>query len=170
MMMLIEVTVDQDDGREYLQCEYNKDGDSYRSPWSNKYFPPVEADDDPDYQPIYPSQDLLEMEGKANDLLFKYCKLYYDSDFHSSVYFFDTDTANGFGSCWLIKKSKWSRAQLFHQFSIFSGKDDKNAGIKEGSWDAIHLVTTTIDGQNKVKYRLNSTIFLFIDSVADDYG
>lgn len=34
----------------------------------------------------------------------------------------------------------------------------------------MHLVTTTIDGQNKVKYRLNSTIFLFIESTADDYG
>jgi capping protein beta len=150
----LQLAMDEDDGREFLQCEYNKDGDSYRSPWSNKYFPPVEADDDPDYQPIYPSQDLLEMEGKANDLFFRYCKLYYDSDFHSSVYFFDTDTANGFGSCWLIKKTK----------------DDKNAGIKEGCWDAVHLVTTTIDGQNKVKYRLNSTIFLFIESNADDYG
>lgn len=99
--------MDDDDGREFLQCEYNKDGDSYRSPWSNKYFPPVEADDDPDYQPIYPSPDLLEMETKANDLFFRYCKLYYDSDFKTSVYFFDTDTANGFGSCWLIKKSKY---------------------------------------------------------------
>lgn len=56
--------------------------------------------------------------------------------------------------------------------SLFSNsaKDDKNAGIKEGCWDAIHLVTTTIDGQNKVKYRLNSTIFLFIESHASDYG
>jgi len=49
-------------------------------------------------------------------------------------------------------------------------KDDKNAGIKDGTWDAIHLVTTTIDGQNKVKYRLNSTIFLFIESHGDDFG
>ena len=32
------------------------------------------------------------------------------------------------------------------------------------------MVTTTIDGQNKVKYRLNSTIFLFIQSNGDDYG
>lgn len=45
-----------------------------------------------------------------------------------------------------------------------SDRGDKNAGIKEGTWDAIHLVTTTIDGQGKVKYRLNSTIFMFIDS------
>ena len=69
-------------------------------------------DDDPDYQPIYPSPDLLEMEAKANDLFFKYCKLYYDSDFTTSVYFFDTDTASGFGSCWLIKKSKYIK-QVF---------------------------------------------------------
>lgn len=99
--------MDEDEGREYLQCEYNKDGDSYRSPWSNKYFPPIEVEDDPDYQAIYPSPDLLEMEGKANELFYRYCKLYYDSDFHTSVYFFDTDTASGFGSCWLIKKSKY---------------------------------------------------------------
>lgn len=32
------------------------------------------------------------------------------------------------------------------------------------------MVTTTIDGQNKVKYRLNSTIFLFIESHGDDFG
>jgi hypothetical protein len=32
------------------------------------------------------------------------------------------------------------------------------------------LVTTTIDGQGKVKYRLNSTIFLFISSDASQYG
>ena len=108
--------MDEDQAQEYLQCEYNKDGDSYRSPWSNKYYPPVEVEDDPDYQPIYPSPDLLEMEAKANDLFFKYCKLYYDSDFTTSVYFFDTDTASGFGSCWLIKKSKYIK-QVFLDFS-----------------------------------------------------
>ncbi len=107
------------------------------------------------------------MEGKANELFYRYSKLYYDSDFKTSVYFFDTDTANGFGSCWLIKKSK-SIKLLSNCF--VAGKDDKNAGIKEGCWDAIHLVTTTIDGQNKVKYRLNSTIFLFIESSSADYG
>ena len=49
-------------------------------------------------------------------------------------------------------------------------RSSKEAGIKEGCWDAIHLVTTTIDGQNKVKYRLNSTIFLFIEAHGDSYG
>ena len=31
----IDVAQDMEDGREFLKCEYNKDGDSYRSPWSN---------------------------------------------------------------------------------------------------------------------------------------
>jgi hypothetical protein len=54
---------------------------------------------------MYPSDELLEMEQKANDVFARYAKLYYDSNFHTSVYFFDTDD-NGFGSCWLVKKSK----------------------------------------------------------------
>ena len=40
---------------------------------------------------------------------------------------------------------KVSLIQLISNYFI-TGKDDKNAGIKEGCWDAIHLVTTTIDG------------------------
>lgn len=46
------------------------------------------------------------MEVKANELFARYAKLYYDSDFFTSVYFFDTRLDNGFGSCWLIKKRK----------------------------------------------------------------
>ncbi|KAJ1327448.1 capping protein (actin filament) muscle Z-line [Microdochium nivale] len=30
-------------GREYLLCDYNRDGDSYRSPWSNQFDPPLEG-------------------------------------------------------------------------------------------------------------------------------
>ena len=47
------------------------------------------------------------MESKANDLFHRYCKLYYDSDFHTSVYFFDTDTANGFGYDELGRPDEW---------------------------------------------------------------
>lgn len=42
---------------EYLKCEYNRDGESYRSPWTNKYFPPTTNEDAP-----YPSNDLKELE------------------------------------------------------------------------------------------------------------
>ena len=33
---------------------------------------------------------LLEMETSANDAFARYCKLYYDKDFITSVYFFES--------------------------------------------------------------------------------
>jgi len=82
---------------------------------------------------------------RANETFDRYCKGYYDKDYLSSVYFFDTDQEGGFGSCWLIKKEK---------------SDD---GVEHGAWDAVHLVTTNMDANNKCKYRLNSTIYLTLD-------
>jgi len=79
--------------------------ESFRSPWSNTYFPPVEAEEGAEDDVIYPSSDLLEMEKLANEVFVRYAKMYYDENYLTSVYFFDTDD-NGFGSCWLVKKSK----------------------------------------------------------------
>lgn len=108
MNIVLEIGIDDTKCREYLKSEYNKDGDSYRSPWSNQYFPPIEIQEgEEDYEPMYPSNELLEMEQKANDVFERYAKLYYDNNYFTSVYFFDTDD-NGFGSCWLIKKSKFA--------------------------------------------------------------
>jgi len=50
----LEIAMDEAEGKEFLQCEYNKDGDSYRSPWSNKYYPEIVVEDGED-EPIYPS-------------------------------------------------------------------------------------------------------------------
>ena len=136
---------DEKEGRPFLLCEQNKDGDSYRSPWSNQYFPPIDPEEvGDDYQPMYPSPELLSMEQKANEVFQRYAKLYYDQDFLTSVYFFDMDI-QGFGCCWLVKKEQ---------------KD--NHGIDEGTWDAIHLATVIIDEKQKVKYRVISTVFLFL--------
>lgn len=38
----LQEATDPETGRRYLQCEYNRDASSYRSPWSNKYDPPIE--------------------------------------------------------------------------------------------------------------------------------
>ena len=51
--MVIEIEIDSNTGRDFLKCEYNRDGDAYRSPWSNKYFPQATED------PIYPNAELL---------------------------------------------------------------------------------------------------------------
>jgi capping protein beta len=53
--------MDESAAREFLKHEYNRDGDSYRSPWSNNYFPACEAT-------FFPSAPLLALEQKANGI------------------------------------------------------------------------------------------------------
>ena len=38
----LKEATDKESGRRYLLCEYNRDADSYRSPWTNSYDPPLE--------------------------------------------------------------------------------------------------------------------------------
>ncbi len=68
----LETEFDEGAGKEFLKCEYNRDGDSYRSPWSNTYFP------QPSDDAIYPSNDLLSLEQKANNVFQTYVSLYFD--------------------------------------------------------------------------------------------
>ena len=49
-------------GRDYLLCDYNRDGDSYRSPWSNEFDPPV-----PDGEGTVPSERVRKMEVDMNE-------------------------------------------------------------------------------------------------------
>ena len=41
----LQVAADKS-GNKYLLCDYNRDGDSYRSPWTNIYSPPLEIGPD----------------------------------------------------------------------------------------------------------------------------
>ncbi len=61
----LEECIDPNLGREYLLCEYNRDEESYRSPWSNEYYPPLEGG-------YFPSDDLRKLEIGANELLDAY--------------------------------------------------------------------------------------------------
>jgi len=82
--------------RDFIVCDYNRDGDSFRSPWSNRYFPPA-AD------LCLPSARLREMEERANDAWDGYKDLYYDpSGCTGSVYFWDVD--EGFCAAFLVHK------------------------------------------------------------------
>jgi len=127
----------------------------------------VQVDPSNDDQPMYPSQELLEMEQKANEVFQRYAKLYYDMNYLTSVYFFDAEN-NGFGSCWLIKKSKYSL--MIFDFNLIFIANTNECGMDSGNWDAIHLVTTNIDANNKAKYRLVSAVFLRIKASNDAQG
>lgn len=54
----LRIQKDKHNGRQYILCDYNRDGDSYRSPWSNTYDP--QLDDG-----VLPSDKIrkLEIEG-----------------------------------------------------------------------------------------------------------
>src|SRR5579859_7468253 len=56
-------------GREYLLCDYNRDGDSYRSPWSGEWEPRID-------DPVVLDEGIRELEIKANEAFDSYRDLY----------------------------------------------------------------------------------------------
>ncbi|ANZ74191.1 BA75_00583T0 [Komagataella pastoris] len=132
-------------GKQYLACDYNRDGDSYRSPWSNKYYPALEDEEDAPF----PSKTLREAEIFANSSFDVYRDLYFEGGI-SSVYLWDIDEDGndvskngkiGFAGVVLIKK-------------------EIDAG-KSGSWDSIHVFEVQPNESGPyATYRVTSTIIL----------
>ncbi|EHL03613.1 putative F-actin-capping protein subunit beta [Glarea lozoyensis 74030] len=75
-------------GRDYLLCDYNRDGDSYRSPWSGEFETPSGgtgaggADDLGNNEGAgdgaVPSERVRKMEVRANEAFDVYRELYYE--------------------------------------------------------------------------------------------
>ena len=141
---LLEVEVDTSNAREFLKHEYNRDGDSYRSPWSNAYFPTS------DEASVFPSPDLLKMEQKANEIFATYVRLYYDYAI-SSVYFVDSQEGQGFSGCFLVKKEMKNESSLTY-----------------GNWDAIHIVSCNLTELPKVTYRIVSTVMISLEAAESE--
>lgn len=96
----LKIRVDaKSQGREYLACDYNRDGDSWRSPHSNEYDPPLEDG-------TKPSASLRELEIKMGAAMDSYRQLYYDTGL-SSVYLWDLDDG-AFAGVVLFKKGELS--------------------------------------------------------------
>ncbi|KAK3383337.1 F-actin-capping protein subunit beta [Lasiosphaeria ovina] len=139
-------------GRDYLLCDYNRDGDSYRSPWSNQFDPPL-ADEggaggvgsggsnEGAGEGAVPGERVRKMEVKANEAFDVYRDLYYEGGV-SSVYFWNLD--DGFAGVVLLKKS-----------SPQSG----SGGSSHGVWDSIHVFEASERGRTS-NYRLTSTVIL----------
>ncbi|KAI7816438.1 F-actin-capping protein subunit beta [Gamsiella multidivaricata] len=128
-------------GKEYLLCEYNRDGNSYRSPWSNEFSPPLA-------EATYPSSKLRRLEQAANDAFDTYRELYFEGGV-SSVYFWDLDP--GFAGVVLIKKV-----------------GDGNRRMK-GAWDSIHVFDVQEKGRN-AHYQLTSTVMLYMVTNKPELG
>ncbi|RYP48642.1 hypothetical protein DL768_005486 [Monosporascus sp. mg162] len=140
-------------GRDYLLCDYNRDGDSYRSPWSNEFDPPLgsgggsggggdgagdASGGDEAAAAGAPSDKVRRMEVRANEAFDVYRELYYEGGV-SSVYFWNLD--DGFAGVVLLKKVATPGT------------------ASEGTWDSIH-VFEAIDRARFTQYNLTSTVIL----------
>ncbi|CAH0515640.1 unnamed protein product [Peronospora belbahrii] len=139
----LQVAVDPTTGRKYLVCDYNRDGDSYRSPWTNQYDPLLD-----DGEGFYPSETLRNLEIQANEIFDAYRELYYQGGL-SSVYMWDLEP--GFAACFLVQKD------VLHQ-----------RFVEKGSWNSIHVIEVQeskdgLDqGRKKATYRLTTSVLLYM--------
>ncbi|TKA23092.1 hypothetical protein B0A50_07409 [Salinomyces thailandicus] len=125
-------------GRDYLCCDYNRDGNSYRSPWSNAFEPPIDPDDAAD---LIPGGRVRRMEENLNTAVDVYRELYYEGG-TSSAYLWALD--DGFAGVVLFKKST-----------------NASASAGKGGWDSIHVFEVNeAAGKRSAHYRLTSTVIL----------
>ncbi|GME72302.1 unnamed protein product [Ambrosiozyma monospora] len=141
-------------GKSYLCCDYNRDGDSFRSPWSNSYYPSLGSEES---EAPHPSEHLRELEKFANDSFDIYRDLYYEGGI-SSVYLWDTEDEDvgpdgqlGFAGVALLKKQV-----------------DSSSVNTQGSWDSIHVFEVEPSSNGKANYKVTSTVILDLENDEDN--
>jgi len=137
----LTIKTDTKNGREFLCCDYNRDDNSYRSPWSNEFVPPLEDG-------VVPSERIRKLEIKANEAFDVYRELYYEGGI-SSVYLWDID--EGFAGCVLLKKSVSPSSK------------------QSGGWDSIHVFEAQ-DRARRAHYKLTSTVILSLGTDTESLG
>lgn len=136
----LQVQSDPEVGREYILCDYNRDGDSYRSPFNNQYYPPIEDGD----EGFRPSPRLRELEVEANTVFDVYRHQYFEGGV-SSVYMWDLENRDGFAACFCIQKEVAGDGS--HDF--------------KGYWSSIHVFEVVKSGgPDTHDYRLTSTVLV----------
>ncbi|KAI8896666.1 F-actin-capping protein subunit beta [Globomyces pollinis-pini] len=118
-------------GKDFLLCDYNRDGESYRSPWSGEFQPKTDG--------VKPSPQLAQLEKQANDAFETYRELYFGGGV-SSVYLWDLD--EGFAGVVLIKNGSQSGSwDSIHVIEVNPTK--KSATYKTTSSIILQVVTPT---------------------------
>eukprot|EP00708_Paratrimastix_pyriformis_P004411 GAFH01003288.1.p2 GENE.GAFH01003288.1~~GAFH01003288.1.p2 ORF type:complete len:306 (-),score=27.12 GAFH01003288.1:54-917(-) len=142
----LKVMRDTQANRDYLISDFNRDGDSYRSPWTSQYFP---TNDGQGAQPIPP---LRELEQDLHSTMETYRELYFNGGIQSSYVWALPTAENGFAACTLIKKEC----------------DNVQKGLTKGCWDSIHVFEVTPSTNSPAPgsagtlftYKLTTTIML----------
>eukprot|EP00514_Thraustochytrium_sp_LLF1b_P003721 CAMPEP_0184519152 /NCGR_PEP_ID=MMETSP0198_2-20121128/6472_1 /TAXON_ID=1112570 /ORGANISM="Thraustochytrium sp., Strain LLF1b" /LENGTH=274 /DNA_ID=CAMNT_0026909645 /DNA_START=310 /DNA_END=1134 /DNA_ORIENTATION=+ len=137
----LKTAKDAKSGKQYLLCDYNRDGDSYRSPWSNQYEPPLDDG-------FKPSKQLRVLEEMCNVVFDSYREKYYEGGV-SSAYLWDQEEDGSFAGCFLIKKEVI----------------EPQRRVNQGTWDSIHIIDVKPKSGGSLKsgkftYKLTTTVIL----------
>eukprot|EP01060_Flectonema_neradi_P003226 TRINITY_DN1206_c1_g4_i1.p1 TRINITY_DN1206_c1_g4~~TRINITY_DN1206_c1_g4_i1.p1 ORF type:complete len:484 (+),score=101.02 TRINITY_DN1206_c1_g4_i1:154-1605(+) len=92
----LRVRLCEETGKEFIYCEFNRDGDSFRSPWNNKYYP--------EFDGFRSSNELRKLEIEMNSIFELYTKQYFGSEALQSCYLWDTGDVDGWAAAILIRK------------------------------------------------------------------
>ena len=133
-------------GREFLCCDYNRDGDSWRSWISNAYYPALSDA----HGAVYPSSRLRELEVRANEAFDTYRLLYYDSGL-TSTYMWDLSGET-------VSMPEGDVPANFAGVVLF-----KKDTADHGTWDSLHVFEVATAGKT-AHYKLNSTVMLTLGS------
>ena len=142
------VATDTKVNQQFLTCDYNRDEDSFRSPFSNEYFPPLEEEDEPTFPPAH----LRALEKFANEMFGYYVRLYYGKAAPCSVYCFDID-GTAFGSCWVVKKTL--------------DDDDTLSGCV---WDCKHIFEVRPGADGNTVYKLQTNVLVSVNVASSSTG
>jgi capping protein beta len=153
--------------KSFIISDYNRDGDSYRSPWSNVYYPPISAATTASGESggFQPSPALRQVEIMANEVFDSYRSLYYGSDDSSvaSVYLWDRDGGStaggggGFAGAFLIKKE--------------ITEEDSDRHLRKGAWNSVHVVEVVPSAEGRTAaYGMTTTLSLIMEPNAEAEG
>ncbi|WVF72063.1 hypothetical protein IAT40_006875 [Kwoniella sp. CBS 6097] len=145
----LKVLNDSEKGREFLGCDYNRDGDAFRSPWTNNYLP--EATGGPT-----PSPRLRQLEVSLNAAFDTYREMYFEGGI-SSVYLWDLEDDPGEG-----KEMSFAGVVLLKK-TLSTPSADAPETTPQGSWDSLHVFECHERGRS-AKYKLTSTVMLVLET------
>lgn len=138
----LQVKRDPEQNRWFIACEYNFDGGTHRSPWSNKYIPPPAKGDEEGLWK--PSDRHRRLEETFNEVFDVYKTSYYEGGV-SSVYLWELE--EGFAGAFLIRKE------------MKEGKD-----VDKGVWDSVHVLEVReLANSNFAEYKLSSTVRIHVE-------
>lgn len=154
----VPTTICEDDPEgKFLCCEFNRDGDSYRSPHSNQYFPAPEEDEEETMKRI--PENLRNLEEKLNKIFRCYIKAYYSPNAICSVYCdtVDENMDNGF----LVN------------VRIKNPIGCKTKSLNAGCWDSNNIIEVKYvpnDPSKTVEYRISSSAYLTLSVNNNETG